>query len=78
MAGLMVIGCIKLFGIDALQSSGLERAVASARAETAMALFFALANGLGRIGWGMISSGIAYSCFPRVYTKLPHTPKSQL
>ena len=55
MAGLMVIGCIKLFGIDALKSSGMEEAAASAAAGTAMAVFFALANGLGRIGWGVIS-----------------------
>jgi len=58
MAGLMVIGCIKLFGIDALQSAGLDAEIASDRAGTAMALFFALANGLGRIGWGMISDKI--------------------
>ncbi len=55
MAGLMVIGCIKLFGIDALKSGGMEESAASAAAGTAMAVFFALANGLGRIGWGMIS-----------------------
>jgi len=55
MAGLMVIGCIKLFGIDALASTGLEEEVASSKAGTAMAVFFALFNGLGRIGWGMIS-----------------------
>lgn len=55
MAGLMVIGCIKLFGIDALMSTGMAEAQASAAAGTAMAVFFALANGLGRIGWGTIS-----------------------
>lgn len=55
MAGLMVIGCIALFGIDALRSTGLDEVTAAARAGTAMAVFFALANGLGRIGWGMIS-----------------------
>jgi OFA family oxalate/formate antiporter-like MFS transporter len=55
MAGLMVIGCIALFGIDALRSAGLDEVTATARAGTAMAVFFALANGLGRIGWGMIS-----------------------
>jgi MFS family permease len=55
MAGLMVIGCIALFGIDALKSAGLEEAEAKARAGTAMGVFFALANGLGRVGWGMIS-----------------------
>ncbi|MBN1590930.1 MAG: OFA family MFS transporter [Pirellulales bacterium] len=55
MAGLMVIGCIKLFGIDALRSTGMEEEVASGCAGTAMAVFFALANGLGRIGWGIAS-----------------------
>ncbi len=55
MAGLMVIGCIALFGIDALRSTGVEQQIARARAGTAMGVFFALANGLGRIGWGMIS-----------------------
>ena len=58
MAGLMVIGCIKLFGIDALQSAGLDEATASAKAGTAMAVFFALANGFGRIAWGIISDKI--------------------
>ncbi len=55
MAGLMVIGCIALFGIDALRSTGVDEPTARAWAGTAMAVFFALANGLGRIGWGMIS-----------------------
>ncbi len=55
MAGLMVIGCIRLFGIDALRSAGVDEVTAAARASTAMGVFFALANGLGRIGWGMIS-----------------------
>lgn len=55
MAGLMVIGCIKLFGIDALMSTGMDKTTASLKAGTAMAVFFALANGLGRIGWGMWS-----------------------
>lgn len=58
MAGLMVIGCIKLFGIDALQGSGLDSAAASAKAGTAMAVFFSLANGFGRIAWGVISDKI--------------------
>jgi OFA family oxalate/formate antiporter-like MFS transporter len=58
MAGLMVIGCIKLFGIDALQSTGMDAALASAKAGTAMAVFFALANGIGRIAWGVISDKI--------------------
>jgi MFS family permease len=48
-AGLMVIYCIKLFGIDALSSRSL--AEASATAGTAMA-FYAIMNGLGRILYG--------------------------
>ena len=56
MAGLMTIGIIKLFGIDALQArSGMTLEAASAAAGTAMAVFFAIANGLGRIVWGLIS-----------------------
>lgn len=55
LAGLMVIGVIKLFGTDALQVNGMSKADASLAAGTAMALFFALANGIGRIAWGTIS-----------------------
>ena len=55
MAGLMTIGIIKLFGIDALQGSGYEFAEASAIAGTAMAVFYSLANGIGRIVWGTLS-----------------------
>jgi OFA family oxalate/formate antiporter-like MFS transporter len=55
MAGLMTIGIIKLFGIDALQKSGLTVTQASAVAGTAMAVFYSIANGLGRIIWGIIS-----------------------
>jgi MFS family permease len=58
MAGLMVIGCIKLFGIDALRSAGMEAKAASVAAGTAMAVFYALANGLGRIIWGILSDKI--------------------
>lgn len=66
LAGLMVIYCIKLFGIDALTFSAigsLDPATAnfsetakwaSAAAGTAMA-FYAILNGLGRIVWGTIS-----------------------
>ncbi len=54
MAGLLVIGTIRLFGIDALQSSGMEVAAAGAAAGTAMA-WYAIFNGLGRIIWGKIS-----------------------
>jgi OFA family oxalate/formate antiporter-like MFS transporter len=54
-AGLMSIGLMKLFPMQALQASGLEEAVASGIAGTAMAVFFSLANGLGRIIWGALS-----------------------
>lgn len=57
MAGLMVIGCIKLFGIDSLQKVGMDRISASAAAGTAMA-FLAIFNGLGRIVWGTVSDKI--------------------
>ena len=58
MAGLMVIGTIKLFGIDALKAGGMSEALASATAGTAMAVFYSLSNGLGRIAWGAISDRI--------------------
>ena len=57
-AGLMVIGIIKLFGIDALKESGTSAEDASVIAGTAMALFYSLANGIGRIAWGAISDKI--------------------
>lgn len=59
MAGLMVISCIKLFGIDA-QVAGpakVDAKLAEQTAETAMALL-AIANGLGRIIWGVVSDKI--------------------
>lgn len=55
MAGLMTIGVIKLFGIDALKTTGYTEIQASAIAGTAMAVFYSIANGLGRIFWGSIS-----------------------
>ena len=59
MAGLMVIGCIQLFGVDALQASKAapDAASASVVAGTAMALY-AILNGLGRIIWGSLSDKI--------------------
>lgn len=58
LAGLMVIYCIKLFGVDALQASGAADAkAAAATADTAMALY-AIFNGLGRIIWGTVSDKI--------------------
>jgi len=58
MAGLMVIGIIKLFGIDALQQSGISADQAGVIAGTAMAVYLSLANGIGRIAWGTISDKI--------------------
>ncbi len=55
MAGLMTIGIIKLFGIDALEANGMTAVEASAIAGTAMAVFYSLANGIGRIVWGTLS-----------------------
>lgn len=59
LAGLMVIYCIRLFGVDALQASG---AVAGAKAAGAVAgtamAWYAIFNGLGRIAWGTASDKI--------------------
>jgi OFA family oxalate/formate antiporter-like MFS transporter len=57
-AGLMVIGVIQLFGKDALTAKGMTAEQANTIAGTAMGLFYALMNGLGRIIWGKISDGI--------------------
>ena len=59
LAGLMVIYCIKLFGIDSLQAKGAaaDAATAGAIAGTAMA-WYAILNGLGRIVWGTVSEKI--------------------
>jgi OFA family oxalate/formate antiporter-like MFS transporter len=54
-AGLMSIGLMKLFPMQALQAGGMPEAAASAIAGTAMAVFYSLANGIGRIAWGAIS-----------------------
>lgn len=55
LAGLMVIYCIKLFGIDALAHHGIVNA--GAITGTAMA-WYAISNGLGRIAWGTVSDRI--------------------
>ncbi len=55
MAGLMSIGLMKLYPMEALQNKGLDLAAAAAISGTAMAVFFSLANGLGRILWGVFS-----------------------
>jgi MFS transporter, OFA family, oxalate/formate antiporter len=57
-AGLMSIGLMKLWPMEAMEANGISREVASAAATVAMAIFFALFNGLGRIIWGMISDKI--------------------
>jgi OFA family oxalate/formate antiporter-like MFS transporter len=54
-AGLMSIGLMKLYPMEALQANGMSTTEASAIAGTAMAVFFSLANGLGRIIWGALS-----------------------
>ena len=51
----MSIGLMKLYPMEALQKAGYSAAEASAIAGTAMAVFFSLANGIGRIAWGMMS-----------------------
>ncbi|QEP44411.1 MFS transporter [Ectothiorhodospiraceae bacterium BW-2] len=57
-AGLMSIGLMKLYPMEALQASGYSVAEASAIAGTAMALFFSIANGVGRIVWGVVSDSL--------------------
>lgn len=54
-AGLMSIGLMKLFPMQALTEAGLSPTAASGIAGTAMAVFFSLANGFGRIAWGAMS-----------------------
>ncbi len=54
-AGLMSIGLMKLYPMEALVAAGYSVAEAGAIAGTAMAVFFSIANGLGRIVWGGIS-----------------------
>jgi MFS transporter, OFA family, oxalate/formate antiporter len=54
-AGLMAIGLMKLYPMEALQAHGYSLVEASAIAGTAMAVFFSLANGIGRIVWGLLS-----------------------
>jgi len=57
-AGLMVIGIIRLFGCECLMAAGLSEPDALLATGTAMGLFYALANGIGRILWGNISDKI--------------------
>ena len=59
IAGLMVIYCIKLFGIDALEYRGIANG--GAITGTAMA-WYAIFNGAGRIAWGSISDRLGRKC----------------
>lgn len=54
-AGLMAIGVMKLYPVEALTDAGMLEDEADAIAGTAMAVFFSLANGIGRLAWGTIS-----------------------
>ena len=54
MAGLTIIGVIALFGGDSLQAAGMDSKAAAAITGTAMGVFYALANGIGRIVWGLL------------------------
>ncbi|MBT3217205.1 MAG: OFA family MFS transporter [Candidatus Marinimicrobia bacterium] len=55
LSGLMVIYCIRLFGVDALKYHGVQNA--GILAGTAMA-WYAIFNGAGRIIWGILSDRI--------------------
>jgi MFS transporter, OFA family, oxalate/formate antiporter len=57
-AGLMSIGLMKLWPMEALQSNGYDAAAANAIAGTAMAVFFSICNGLGRVLWGVFSDSL--------------------
>lgn len=61
-AGLMTIGLMKLFPMLALIENGVNTVQASAIAGTAMAVFFSLSNGFGRIAWGAISDFLGVKC----------------
>ena len=54
-AGLMAIGVMKLYPVELLTDGGLSEDEASAIAGTAMAVFFSIANGVGRLVWGTLS-----------------------
>ena len=53
-AGLMAIGLMKLWPVEALVDGGMIEAEADDIASLAMAVFFSLANGIGRLAWGVI------------------------
>jgi OFA family oxalate/formate antiporter-like MFS transporter len=54
-AGLMAIGLMKLWPVEALVDGGMGADQADDVAGLAMAVFFSLANGIGRITWGTMS-----------------------
>ena len=54
----MAIGLMKLWPVEALQDGGLSLDRADAIAGTAMAVFFSLANGIGRLAWGAMSDRV--------------------
>ncbi len=54
-AGLMAIGLMKLWPVEALVDGGMGAEQADDVAGLAMAVFFSLANGIGRITWGTMS-----------------------
>jgi OFA family oxalate/formate antiporter-like MFS transporter len=54
-AGLMAIGLMKLWPVEALVDGGMLEAEADDIASLAMAVFFSLANGFGRLAWGSMS-----------------------
>ena len=53
-AGLMAIGLMKLYPTEALVENGFALDRADAIAGTAMAVFFSIANGVGRLAWGIL------------------------
>ncbi len=57
-AGLMVIGLIERFGTDKLTAGGYTAEQSILIAGTAMGLFYAFFNGLGRIVWGALSDSL--------------------
>ncbi len=65
-AGLMSIGLMKLYPMEALQAAGHDPQTASTIAGTAMAVFFSPANGLGRIIWGMASDHLGLRALIRI------------
>jgi OFA family oxalate/formate antiporter-like MFS transporter len=81
----MTIGLMKLFPKEALQAAGQTPEQASAIAGTAMAVFFSLANGFGRIAWGTMSDKLGrklsvitmcatQGIFVIAFTKMAGTP----